>query len=313
MSNKKVLITGGAGYIGSRLVPTLMNNGFEVTVLDSLQYSEPSLLQYCNNKLFNFIRGDASDPETLLPLIDMADIVIPLAAIVGAPACKLNPTFATSINLDAIKLISENITSNKKLIYPTTNSGYGISKDGEMCTEESPLNPISLYGTTKADAEEAVLNSGNGICFRLATVFGTSPRMRWDLLVNDFTLRAYQDKSLVLFEGDFKRNYIHIQDVCDTFLYGIENYSSLNNEVFNLGLSSANLSKRQLAEKIKFYVPNLAIIDSDIGTDPDKRDYIVSNEKLERTGWKPKVSLDEGIVELIKAAAFVPAKPGSNV
>lgn len=313
MNENKVLITGGAGYIGSRLVPTLMNNGYEVTVLDSLQYSEPSLLQYCNNKLFNFVRGDASDPETLLPLIDLADIVIPLAAVVGAPACKLNPTFATSINLDAIKLISKNLSSNKKLIYPTTNSGYGISKGGEMCTEESPLNPISLYGTTKADAEESVLKSGNGICFRLATVFGTSPRMRWDLLVNDFTLRAYQDKSLVLFEGDFKRNYIHIQDVCDTFLYGIKNYKLLNNEVFNLGLSSANLSKRQLAEKIKSYVPKLAIIDSDIGTDPDKRDYIVSNEKLENTGWNPKISIDEGIEELLKAAAFVPAKPGSNV
>jgi nucleoside-diphosphate-sugar epimerase len=313
MNENKVLITGGAGYIGSRLVPTLMNNGYEVTVLDSLQYSEPSLLQYCNNKLFNFVRGDASDLETLLPLIDLADIVIPLAAVVGAPACKLNPTYATNINLDAIKLISKNLSSDKKLIYPTTNSGYGISKGGEMCTEESPLNPISLYGTTKADAEESVLKSGNGICFRLATVFGTSPRMRWDLLVNDFTLRAYQDKSLVLFEGDFKRNYIHIQDVCDTFLYGIENYKVLNNEVFNLGLSSANLSKRQLAEKIKSYVPKLAIIDSDIGTDPDKRDYIVSNEKLENTGWNPKVSIDEGIVELLKAAAFVPAKPGSNV
>lgn len=313
MSNLKVLITGGAGYIGSRLVPTLMNHGYEVTVLDTLQYSERSLLQYCNNKLFNFVRGDASDRDTMLSLIKNFDVIIPLAAIVGAPACKLNPTFAKNINLDAINLLVSMLSPNQKLIYPTTNSGYGIGVGEEMCTELSPLNPISLYGTTKADAEAVVLESGNGVCFRLATVFGTSPRMRWDLLVNDFTLKACQDKCLVLFEGGFKRNYIHIQDVCDTFLYAIHNYDSLNNDTFNLGLSSANLSKRELAEKIKTYIPNLDIIESEIGTDPDKRDYIVSNEKLEKTGWSPKVSLDDGIVELIKAAAFVPAKPGSNV
>lgn len=310
---EKILITGGAGYIGARLVPTLLNHGYEVTVLDILQYSDASLLQYCNNKGFNFLRGDSSDLKTIEPLLKSHDIVIPLAAVVGAPACKLNPSAAINVNHNAIKIISGLLSKNQKLIYPTTNSGYGVGDGDKFCTEESPLNPVSLYGRTKADAENEVLEKGNGICFRLATVFGTSPRMRWDLLVNDFTLRAVKDKSIVLFEGDFKRNYIHILDVCETFLYGIENYEKLNNNVFNLGLSSANLSKRQLAEKIKEVVPELVIIDSDIGTDPDKRDYIVSNEKLESTGWLPKVSLEEGILELSKAAAFVPAKPGSNV
>ena len=311
--NEKVLITGGAGYIGSRLVPTLLNNGYKVTVLDILQYNEPSLMQYCNNKDFHFIRGDSSDSETIIPLIKSHDIIIPLAAVVGAPACKLNPSAALNINQNAIKIIAENINDNHKLIYPTTNSGYGIGDGDEFCTEESPLRPVSLYGRTKAEAETEVLNRGNGICFRLATVFGTSPRMRWDLLVNDFTLRAVKDKSIVLFEADFKRNYIHIMDVCETFMYGIQNYENLNNNVYNLGLSSANLSKRQLAEKIKEVVPDLVIIESEIGTDPDKRDYIVSNEKLEATGWTPKYSLEDGLIELSKAALFVPAKPGSNV
>lgn len=313
MEKNRVLITGGAGYIGSRLVPILLEKNYHVTVLDVLSYGEPSLLQFCDHRNFEFHRGDASDPSTMKSLLRHCDTIIPLAAVVGAPACKLNPSAAMSINYEQINFIAKNVSKEQKLIYPTTNSGYGIAENNEMCTEESPLNPISLYGTTKADAETAVLESGNGICFRLATVFGTSPRMRWDLLVNDFTLRAVQDKSIVLFEGDFKRNYIHIKDVCNTFLYGIENYEKLNNEIYNLGLSSANLTKRQLAEKIKEIITELVIIDSDVGSDPDKRDYIVSNEKLEKTGWSPNHSLEDGLIELVKAAKFVPVKPGSNV
>ena len=311
--NNTILVTGGAGYIGSRLVPLLLNQGYNVTVLDILQYREPSLLQYCDNKNFTFIRGDASDKATLLPLLAKNEIIIPLAAVVGAPACKLSPNEAMTINLDAIRLLVDNISSDQKIVYPTTNSGYGIGDGEEFCTEESPLRPLSLYGTTKMDAEKVILDSGNGITFRLATVFGTSPRMRWDLLVNDFTLRAVQDRCLILFEQNFKRNFIHINDVCDTFIYGLKNYETMNNDCFNLGLSSANLTKRELAEKIKTVIPELVIISSEIGTDPDKRDYIVSNEKLENTGWTPKHFLEDGISELAMASRLVPLKAGSNV
>lgn len=313
MSLEKVLVTGGAGYIGARLVPLLLDAGYEVTVLDVLQYKEPSLLQNCLHPRFKFVRGDASDKAILLALLKESDIVIPLAAVVGAPACKLYPSAAMSVNLQAILLIIDNLSRDQKIIYPTTNSGYGIGDGADFCTEESELKPISLYGTTKVDAEKAVLDSGNGISFRLATVFGTSPRMRWDLLVNDFTLRAIQDRCLILFEENFRRNFIHIMDVCETFLFGLANYQSMNNECFNLGLSSANLTKRQLAENIKKLVPELVIISSEIGTDPDKRDYIVSNEKLERTGWSPRFSLESGIAELAMASKFVPLKAGSNV
>jgi nucleoside-diphosphate-sugar epimerase len=313
MSEKNILITGGAGYIGARLVPLLLSEGYKVTVLDILQYKDPSLIQYCDNKNFSFIRGDASDRATLLPLLMKNDVIIPLAAIVGAPACKLNPNTAMSINLDGINLIVGNMSTDQKIIYPTTNSGYGIGDGVDFCTEDSPLKPLSLYGTTKVDAEKAILDSGNGITFRLATVFGTSPRMRWDLLVNDFTLRAIQDRCLILFEQNFRRNFIHIKDVCDTFLYGLNNYKGMNNQCFNLGLSEANLTKRQLAEKIKAVIPELVIISSEIGTDPDKRDYIVSNEKLENTGWRARYSLEDGISELAMASKFVPLKAGSNV
>ena len=313
MMNNRILITGGAGYIGSRLVPLMLDRGYQVTVLDILQYREPSLLQYCDNKNFTFIRGDASDKATLLPLLAKNDIIIPLAAIVGAPACKLNPNTAVSINLDAVRLLVDNVSSSQRIIYPTTNSGYGIGDGEEFCTEESPLRPLSLYGTTKVDAEKAILDSGNGITFRLATVFGTSPRMRWDLLVNDFTLRGIQDRCLILFEQNFRRNFIHIKDVCDTVIYGLDNYETMNNDCFNLGLSSANLTKRELAEKIKMVIPELVIISSEIGTDPDKRDYIVSNEKLENTGWTTSYSLEDGISELAMASRFVPLKAGSNV
>ncbi len=311
----KILITGGAGYIGSRLIEFLFakDKKFKITVLDNLQYTGSSIIQFCSNKNFSFIRGDVSDPKIIKNLLLSHDVIIPLAAIVGAPACDLNPSSAKSTNLDAIKLLVENISSSQKLIYPTTNSGYGIGDLDGYCTEETPLNPISLYGTTKSDAEKIVLDSGKGVCFRLATVFGTSPRMRWDLLVNDFCLKAYQDNCLVLFEENFRRNFIHIKDVCNAFFFSLQNYTEMIGETFNLGLSSANLTKRQLAEKIKEHLNNLVIISSEIGIDPDKRDYLVSNEKLENKGWKPEVSIDDGIEELISAARLVPKKIGSNV
>lgn len=311
----KILITGGAGYLGSRLIEFLLakDKKFEITVLDNLQYSGSSIIQFCSNKNFEFIRGDVSDPKIIKSLLPNNDVVIPLAAIVGAPACDLNPSSAKSTNLDAIRLLVENISSSQKLIYPTTNSGYGIGDSDGYCTEETPLNPISLYGTTKSDAEKIVLDSGKGVCFRLATVFGTSPRMRWDLLVNDFCLKAYQENCLVLFEENFRRNFIHIKDVCNAFFFSLQNYSEMTAETFNLGHSSANLTKRQLAEKIKEHLDNLVIISSEIGADPDKRDYLVSNEKLENKGWRPEVSIDEGIRELISAARLVPKKIGSNV
>lgn len=313
MDKEHVLITGGAGYIGARLVPALLAKGYKVTVVDTLQYKEPSLLQFCNNEDFEFVRGDASDESTMKALVRSADAVIPLAAVVGAPACKMIPGYAKSINFDAVRMLVGMMSKDQKIVYPTTNSGYGIGEKDAYCTEKSPLNPLSLYGRTKADAEAEVLGRVNGLSFRLATVFGTSPRMRWDLLVNDFTLRAVQDRCLVLFEADFRRNYIHVEDVCSTFIYGLENYDRLRGECFNLGLSSANLTKRQLAEKIKEIVADIVVIESPIGTDPDKRDYLVSNEKLESTGWRPAVSIEQGIRELVKAAKFVPAKAGSNV
>ena len=308
-------ITGGAGYIGSRLIEFLFakDKKFKITVLDNLQYTGSSIIQFCSNKNFSFIRGDVSDPKIIKNLLLSHDVIIPLAAIVGAPACDLNPSSAKSTNLDAIKLLVENISSSQKLIYPTTNSGYGIGDLDGYCTEETPLNPISLYGTTKSDAEKIILDSGKGVCFRLATVFGTSPRMRWDLLVNDFCLKAYQDNCLVLFEENFRRNFIHVKDVCNAFFFSLQNYTEMIGETFNLGLSSANLTKRQLAEKIKEHLNNLVIISSEIGIDPDKRDYLVSNEKLENKGWKPEVSIDDGIEELISAARLVPKKIGSNV
>tara|TARA_A100001015_G_scaffold319632_1_gene443132 strand:- start:6183 stop:7121 length:939 start_codon:yes stop_codon:yes gene_type:complete len=311
----KILITGGAGYIGSRLIEFLFakDKKFKITVLDNLQYTGSSIIQFCSNKNFSFIRGDVSDPKIIKNLLLSHDVIIPLAAIVGAPACDLNPSSAKSTNLDAIKLLVENISSSQKLIYPTTNSGYGIGDLDGYCTEETPLNPISLYGTTKSDAEKIILDSGKGVCFRLATVFGTSPRMRWDLLVNDFCLKAYQDNCLVLFEENFRRNFIHVKDVCNAFFFSLQNYTEMIGETFNLGLSSANLTKRQLAEKIKEHLNNLVIISSEIGIDPDKRDYLVSNEKLENKGWKPEVSIDDGIEELISAARLVPKKIGSNV
>lgn len=298
-----VLITGGAGYIGSILTELLLSKGYQVTVLDNLLYKQTSLLHLCNNKNFTFIKGDVTDKEQLQALSSTHNIIIPLAAIVGAPACDTNPDLTVKVNFEQIKNIVDILSNDQKLIMPNTNSQYGSSKD--IITEESPFNPLSLYAKTKCDAEDYIINKGNGICLRLATVFGSSPRMRTDLLVNDFVYKSITEGVLVLFQSHFKRNYIHVRDIAETFLFCIENYKKLNGEVFNVGLSDANLNKKELAETIKKHYPKLVIIENDFSSDFDNRNYIVSNEKLESHGWKPLHSINDGIKELQKTYEMV--------
>jgi nucleoside-diphosphate-sugar epimerase len=296
-----ILITGGAGYIGSVLTPFLLQKGYTVTVIDNLMYRQTSLLECFRFPNFNFIKGDASDDNLIKQQMEKSQIIIPLAAIVGAPACKMIPSLAKLINYHAIEIILDNLKSHHKIIFPNTNSGYGIGEKDLFCTEKSPLNPISFYGKQKVEIEKKLLSSNQAVTLRLATVFGISPRMRLDLLVNDFTFRACQDRVIVLFEQHFRRNFIHVLDVSQAFLFSIDNFEKMKGESFNIGLSSANLTKRQLCEKIKDYVPELYIHEAEIGEDPDKRDYIVSNEKIESLGWIPKKTLDDGIHELVRA------------
>ncbi len=309
----KVLITGGSGYIGSVLTPSLLAKGYEVCVIDNLMFGQISLLACTQSKNFTFINGDVLDESLMKKEIARADIIIPLAALVGAPLCKKNPKLARMVNCEAVKKLADLASNEQIFIYPNTNSGYGIGAQDSACDENSPLNPISEYSIDKVEAERYLLNKGNAITFRLATVFGVSPRMRLDLLVNDFTYRAYKDKFLVLFEEHFRRNYIHIKDVVKGFIHGIENYDKMKGQAYNMGLSSANLTKRQLAEKIKEYVPSLYIHSATIGEDPDKRDYLVSNAKLEATGWKPDTSLDDGIQELLRAFTMMKVNQFGNV
>ena len=311
--NEKILVTGGAGYIGSILVPILLKKGYKITVLDSLIFNQSTLLDCCADPNFEFIQGDICDHSLVNGLLVGFDIVIPLAAIVGAPACKRNPSLTRLVNYDAHMNIVNNVSTNQKVIFPTTNSGYGIGEKDSHCTEESPLRPISEYGRTKVEIEKAFLERGNAVTFRLATVFGMSPRMRMDLLVNDFVYQAMKDRALVLFEEHFRRNYIHVRDVAKAFLFGIDNYEKMNGEPYNVGQSSANLTKRQLAEKIKEYVSELYIHSAEIGEDPDKRDYLVSNEKIESLGWTPDHTIDDGIQELIKGYKIIRPNKFANV
>lgn len=313
MKKENILVTGGAGYLGSVLVPALLSKGYSVTVLDSLMFNQNPLLECCANPDFDFVRGDICDEALISSLLPKFDIVIPLAAIVGAPACKINPSLTRLVNLDAQLLMIESLSPSQKVIFPTTNSGYGIGEKDKFCTERSPLRPLSEYGKAKVEVEKALLDSGKAVTFRLATVFGLSPRMRMDLLVNDFTYRAFRDRFIVLFEEHFRRNFIHVRDVARAFIFGIENYERMKGEPFNVGLSSANLTKRQLCEKIKEYVPDLYIHSAPVGEDPDKRDYVVSNEKIEGLGWSPDYSLDDGIIELLKGFKILKPNRFANV
>jgi nucleoside-diphosphate-sugar epimerase len=308
----KFLITGGAGYIGSILVPELLSRGHSVTVIDTFARGDTALAACAANEKFNPVRGDARDEGLLDTLVPQHDAIIPLAALVGAPLCKEDPIGARTLNQDAVEAIAKRASSSQMILYPTTNSGYGVGISGQFCTEETPLNPISIYGVTKMAAENAVLDK-NGISFRLATVFGMAPRMRLDLLVNDFTWRAVHDRAVIIFEGHMKRNYIHIRDVVKGFLHGIDNYDSMRGQAYNLGLSSANLSKLELCATIQKHVPNFVFFEAPIGEDPDKRDYIVSNEKLEGTGWSPDWSLDRGIQELLRGYKTIRNSRYANV
>jgi len=308
-----VLITGGAGYLGSVLVPTLLQEGFGVTVLDNFFFGQNSLMDCCSHDRFRVIRGDARNECVLKEALASQDIIIPLAALVGAPLCNLDKSGAVSTNQSAIESLCQLASSSQMILYPTTNSGYGIGEKGKFCTEDTPLRPISLYGTTKVKAEEAVLARGNSLTFRLATVFGASPRMRVDLLVNDFVYRAVHDRAVLIFEGHFKRNYIHIRDVARAFLHAIANFSSMKGKPYNVGLEDANLSKLELCAKIKEHLPQFAYVEAPIGEDPDKRDYIVSNQRILGTGFRTEWDLDRGIRELIKAFTILRQSKYANV
>jgi len=296
----RILVTGGAGYLGSVLSERLLDVGHHVIVLDSLIYQQNSLFHLCADPRFEFVHGDARDEALIGRLVKDADVLIPLATIVGAPACDRDPLLARSVNLEAIRLLNRVRSSGQLIVYPTTNSGYGTKTGDVFCTEETPLEPISLYGQTKTQAEQELLQSPNVVTLRLATVFGMSPRMRLDLLVNHFVYAAATDGYLVIFEKDFKRNYIHIRDVADCFLYCIENSNRMAGRAYNAGLDAANLSKQELALSIKKHVPKFYVHFAEVGSDPDKRNYIVSNQRLREAGFEAKRSLDEGIVELLK-------------
>jgi nucleoside-diphosphate-sugar epimerase len=309
----KVLVTGGAGYLGSVIVGKLLNMGYQVVVLDKLLFNQTSLLQYTSDSNFKFIHGDVRNESLLEKLCNDADVIIPLAAIVGFPACAAEPELAKQINFHQIlNIVRFTNGKGKKILYPNTNSGYGIAEGQTECTEESPLTPISVYGQTKCDAENFLRTSTDAIIFRLATVFGVSPRMRTDLLVNDFTYKAITDKYIVVFEKNFKRNFIHVEDVASAFLFMLKNYDEYKGEVFNVGLSSANLSKQELLEKIQYHVKDFAVSYNDFYEDPDKRDYIVSNAKIEATGWEPQWDLDRGIKQLIQGYQMIVPKMGAE-
>lgn len=300
-----ILITGGAGYIGSILTPRLLALGHKVTVIDNFMYKQTSLLDCCHNPDLTVVRGDVRHADLMKKHVAKADVIIPLACLVGAPVCSQKPAEARSINLDAITMLSDLTSKQQMILSPTTNSGYGVGEAGMFCTEESPLRPVSLYGTLKVELEQYLLAKGNAISLRLATVCGISPRMRVDLLVNDFTYRAVTDRFVILFEAHFKRNYIHVQDIASAFIHVMNNFDAMKNQAYNVGLSDANLSKMELCLEIKKQVPEFTIMESEIGKDPDQRNYIVSNEKIEKTGFKPQVSIQQAIAELIKGYQIV--------
>lgn len=301
----KILVPGGAGYIGSTLVPELLNLGHEVTVLDNFMYKQNSLSHVCYHQNFTIVNGDIRDYAKVERLVAKADVVIPLAALVGAPICSKDPVAASTVNKDAHIQLFKMTSPQQMVLMPTTNSAYGTGDTNNFCTEESPLKPISLYAKDKVEVEKHLMELKNPISFRLATVFGMSPKMRIDLLVNDFTYRAVYDRFVVLFEGHFKRNYVHVRDVCRAFIHGINNFDRMKGQIYNMGLSEANLSKMELCQAIQKHVPDFTFLEAPIGKDPDQRNYIVSNEKIEKMGFKPQVGLDEGIRELIKGYTMI--------
>jgi nucleoside-diphosphate-sugar epimerase len=308
-----ILVTGGAGYLGSILVPALLAAGHRVTVVDNFMYQQNSLAQACADANFDVVNGDSRSADTLKPLVAKADLIFPLAALVGAPLCDKDPLAATSTNRDAIATLCNLASPSQLIIMPITNSGYGVGESNKVCSEESPLRPISLYGRSKVEAERIVLDRENSISLRLATVFGMAPRMRIDLLVNDFVYRAVNDRSVVLFEAHFKRNYIHIRDVARAFMHAMDKVEDMKGRPFNVGLSDANLSKAELCERIKTHIPSFQYLEAPIGEDPDKRDYIVSNARIEATGYEPKYGLDDGIRELIKGYRMIRNRIYGNI
>ncbi len=308
-----ILVTGGAGYLGSILVPELLRMGNKVTVLDNFTYKQNSLSHVCSDENFQVIKGDVRLKKTLLPLLKEVEIIIPLAALVGAPLCERDPINAKTINHDSMLDLFEWTHSDQYILMPTTNSAYGTGDKNNFCSEESKLYPISQYAQEKVLVEKALMERPNSISFRLATVFGMSPRMRIDLLVNDFVYRAIHDRFIILFESHFKRNYIHVRDVTRAFLHAIKNLHKMKGEVYNVGLSEANLSKQELCERIQNFVPDFVFQETSVGKDPDQRNYIVSNEKLEKTGFKPVYSLENGIQELIKGYAMLQNTRYTNI
>lgn len=309
----KVLITGGAGYLGSTMVPEFLNLGHKVTVLDNFTYRQTSLNHVCHHPNFSVVRGDIRVKDAIVPLIKESDVIIPLAALVGAPICSQDPVGATTINHDAIFMMMKHLSKHQIVLMPTTNSAYGTGDENNFCTEESPLRPISQYAIEKVEIENALMEHPGAISFRLATVFGMSPRMRIDLLVNDFTYRAVYDRSVVLFESHFKRNYIHVRDVSRVFQHALKNHDKMKGQIYNVGLSDANVSKKELCERIQKQLPNFIIIEAPLGKDPDQRNYIVSNAKIEATGFKPEYSLDMGIADLIKGYTMIKNTRYGNV
>lgn len=311
-STPHVLVTGGAGYLGSILVPALLARGCSVAVVDNFMYGQTPLLDCCHDEKLSIVRGDARDERLMLPLLKKADVVMPLACLVGAPLCAQKPIEARSTNLDAILMLLKNASKAQRFISPTTNSGYGVGQAGVFCTEETPMNPISLYGILKVELEQALLAAG-AVSLRLATVCGVSPRMRLDLLVNDFTYRAVFDRFVVLFESHFKRNYIHVRDVARAFCHALDHFDAMKGQPYNVGLSDANLSKMELCQEIQKQVPGFTIMEAHVGKDPDQRNYIVSNAKIEATGYQPQVSIQRAIAELIKGYQVVRRSQFANV
>jgi len=309
----QILVTGGAGYLGSTMVPDLLNAGHKVTVLDNFLFRQASLNHVCHHPNFSVVKGDIRVESTIVPLIRKADAIIPLAALVGAPLCNQDPVGATTVNHDAITLMLRHLSKNQVVLMPTTNSAYGTGDQNNFCTEESPLRPISQYAKEKVEIERALMQHPNAISFRLATVFGMSPRMRIDLLVNDFTYRAVHDRFVVLFESAFKRNYVHVRDVSRVFQHALANFDRMKGQIFNVGLSDANVSKRELCEHIQKQVADFVFLDAPVGKDPDQRNYVVSNAKIEATGFKTAYSLDAGIADLIKGYTMLKNSQYGNV